>query len=423
MDQKKFIITSLIVYVVGASAAYLGSSIVASSGSGNTSKTNVTTTAGPTVPAEPLTEECPINGAMYGKSAKAKWEKRRPLAVVIENHKESRPQSGISAADVVYEGVSEGGVTRTLSIFYCEDAEPIGPVRSARVHFVNLLREWGQFPLFAHVGGANCNEETGSGCGNGAPADAWSKNGLIAKLGWKVYNDLDQFSIPFPQYYRDYERLPGVATEHTVYASTKKLWDYAAKNRKLTNVDEDGVAWNEEWKPWKFVDEAPMGKRGKVASIEYDFYDTNVAEYGVRWAYDATTNEYSRFNGGKPHTDLNTNSQLTAHNVFVITAPEFAANDDYPGGHVVYDLTGSGDFYGFQNGEVIEGTWEKEDLDSKMVFLDGDGVEVEVVRGNVWISLLPKGNEVTFGAAPKAKATTPASKSKTTTKESTEGVE
>ena len=65
-------------------------------------------------PSEPATEECPINGAMYGKTAKAAWEKRRPLAAVIENHSDSRPQSGISSADVVYEAVSEGGVTRTL---------------------------------------------------------------------------------------------------------------------------------------------------------------------------------------------------------------------------------------------------------------------------------------------------------------------
>lgn len=391
MNQKKLIITSIIIYLIAAIGAYLGTTSIASSSTKTlTQNQNVE----PTIPSEPLTEECPINGAMYGKTAKQKWVKRRPLAVVVENHHEARPQSGISAADVVYEAVAEGGVTRTLSIFYCQDAKTVGPVRSARVHFINLLREWGNNPLYAHVGGANCDETTGSGCGNGAPADAL---GYLRDIEWNFYNDLNQFSIPYPYFYRDYDRLPGVATEHTMYSSTAKLWDYAAKNRKLTNVDEDGVTWDEGWKPWIFVDDAKQNARGTESPIIYDFYDTNVADYGVRWEYDDVNNVYKRFNGGKAHLDYNTNKQLIAKNVIVIEARESSANDDYPGGHVVYKLTGSGPMYAFQNGKVLEGTWEKETLDSKMIFLDAAGKEITIVRGNVWISMIPEGNEVLYG--------------------------
>ena len=348
----------------------------------------------PTIPPEPLTEQCPTNGKMYGKTAKAKWEKRRPLAVVIENHQESRPQSGISNADVVYEGVSEGGVTRTLSIFYCQDAKTVGPVRSARVHFVNLLREWGNSPLYAHVGGANCDKETGSGCGNGAKADAL---GLISKLGWNQYNDLNQFSIPYPYYYRDYDRLPGVATEHTMYASTAKLWDFAAKTRNLTEVDEDGVRWDEDWAPWKFIDDSATSARGSVSVISYNFYDTNTDEYGVLWNYDKATNTYLRTNGGKPHKDYNTSKQLFAKNVILIEAVETAANDDYPGGHIIYNLTSGGKAHIFQKGKKIEGTWSKDTLDDKMMFWDEKDKEISMVRGEVWLSLIPAGNEVYSG--------------------------
>ena len=395
MDQKKLIIISIVVYLVAATGAYLGTSAIASS---STDKTARKETLEPTIPAEPQTEECPLNGAMYGKSAKAKWETRRPLAVVIENHKEARPQSGISSADVVYEAVAEGGVTRTMSIFYCQDAKTVGPVRSARVHFINLLREWGNNPLYAHVGGANCDETTGSGCGNGAPADAL---GYLRDIGWNFYNDLNQFSIPYPYFYRDYDRLPDVATEHTMYSSTAKLWEYAAKNRKLTNVDEEGLPWDKGWTPWTFVDEAKMGARGKESPIAYDFYDTNVAEYGVRWEYDATNNVYKRLNGGKAHLDFNTGKQLVAKNVIVIEAKESSANDDYPGGHVVYRLTGTGPMYAFQNGGVIQGTWEKEELDSKMQFRDTSGKEIPIVRGTVWISMIPEGNDVSYGSKAK----------------------
>jgi hypothetical protein len=392
MTIKQLVASSIIIYICAAGVSYVGARTFGVASVGTPKVASVPTE--PTIPPEPLTEECPTNGKMYGKTAKAKWEKRRPLGVVIENHQESRPQSGISNADVVYEGVSEGGVTRTLSIFYCQDAKTVGPVRSARVHFINLLREWGNSPLYAHVGGANCDKETGSGCGNGAKADAL---GLISKLGWNQYNDMNQFSIPYPYYYRDYDRLPGVATEHTMYASTAKLWEFAAKTRKLTEVDEDGVRWDKGWTPWKFIDDAATSARGSVSVISYNFYDTNTDEFGVLWNYDKATNTYLRTNGGKPHKDYNTNKQLFAKNVILIEAVETAANDDYPGGHVIYNLTSGGKAHIFQNGKKIEGTWSKDTLDDKMIFWDEKDKEISMVRGEVWLSLIPAGNEVYSG--------------------------
>src|SRR3989344_6166892 len=70
-------------------------------------------------PNLPKTEECPINGKMYSKPEKEIWDKRRPITAIIENHTDSRPQSGLSFGDVVYESVAEGGITRFLSVFYC----------------------------------------------------------------------------------------------------------------------------------------------------------------------------------------------------------------------------------------------------------------------------------------------------------------
>lgn len=115
MTIKQLVASSIIIYICAAGVSYVGARTFGVASVGTPKVANVPTE--PTIPPEPLTEECPTNGKMYGKTAKAKWEKRRPLGVVIENHQESRPQSGISNADVVYEGVSEGGVTRTLSIF------------------------------------------------------------------------------------------------------------------------------------------------------------------------------------------------------------------------------------------------------------------------------------------------------------------
>lgn len=78
----------------------------------------------------------------------------------------------------------------------------------------------------------------------------------LKKLGWNLYNDLDQFGVGYPNYWRDYDRLPNVATEHTMYTNTEMLYAFSKEKRKLTNVDKDGVKWNEDFSPWKFKDGA-----------------------------------------------------------------------------------------------------------------------------------------------------------------------
>jgi len=143
---------------------------------------------------KPKTESCPLNGALYSKDQRQWWETHRPLGIMVENHENSRPQSGIIGADVVYEVISEGGITRFLTIFYCRDAGQVGPIRSARTYFLDIISEYGDSPLYVHVGGANTD----------GPANAL---GQIEQYGWVGYNDINQFSVGFPTFWRDYDRL------------------------------------------------------------------------------------------------------------------------------------------------------------------------------------------------------------------------
>ena len=332
---------------------------------------------------EPKTEECPLNGQMLSKTERKIWEGQRPLGIMIENHKEARPQSGLSSADIVYEAVAEGGITRFLAIFYCQNASYVGPVRSARIYFLKFLEGYGQYPLYAHVGGANTD----------GPADAL---GYINELGWSSYNDLNQFSVPFPYFWRDYERLKNVATEHTVYTSTKKLWQYAKDKRKLTNVDEDGVRWDKGFLTWKFEDDAKPADRGTVVKIDFGFWDNLASDFSVIWSYDNKTNSYKRTNGGKPHIDKNTGKVLEAKNIAVIFVKESPANDGYEGGHLLYKNIGGGDMLFFKNGKAIKGTWSKEVDEDQIKFFDNTGVEVSIVRGQVFIEVLPIGNKVKY---------------------------
>ncbi len=335
--------------------------------------------------ALPKTQECPLNGAKYSKQQEAWWKKHRPLGVMIENHEESRPQSGLSFADVVYEAVAEGGITRFLAVFYCQEPGQLGPVRSARTYFIDFLSEYGDNPLYAHVGGAN----------QPGPADAI---GQLSNYGWTAYNDLNQFSIGFPVFWRDYERLGRtVATEHTMYSSAVKLWDYGAKKRELTNKDEDGVEWDEDFTQYSFKDEAGTSDRGKAQSIHVEFWDS-MPNYFVDWKYDPVENVYKRNNGkngGQPHLDKNTNKQLISKNIVALFLRESNANDGYENNaHLLYKTKGSGKANIYMDGKEIKGTWEKDSRTDRTIVSDEDGKEVEFNRGAIWFEILPSDSVV-----------------------------
>lgn len=331
-------------------------------------------------PKLPKTEECPLNGAKYSKQQRQWWEKHRPLGVMIENHEEARPQSGLSSADVVYEAVAEGGITRFLAVFYCQDPGQLGPVRSARTYFIDFLSEYGNYPLYAHVGGANAP----------GPADALSQ---LSQYGWTGYNDLNQFSIGFPVFWRDYERLGRtVATEHTMYSTGTKLWDYAKDKRDLTNVDKDGEEWNTDFESYSFKDDASASDRGKSQSVHAEFWDS-MPNYFVDWIYDPTGNIYKRNNGskgGKPHLDKNAGNQLTAKNVVVLFMRESNANDGYENNaHLLYRTKGTGKASIFIDGKEIKGTWRKKDRTAHIELVDSKGSEIKLNRGNIWFEILP----------------------------------
>lgn len=399
MNKKILIISGVILYILSTGISYAFFSSGVQKDGDNISVTNykapINNNGTNVDTGEPKTEECPLNGELLTKTQKAKWEKRRPLGIMVENHEDARPQSGLSSADVIYEAVAEGGITRFLAIFYCKDASHVGPVRSARIYFVNMLEEYGNDPLYAHVGGAHCNEETGSGCDNGAKADAI---GRIRKLGWYAYNDLDQFGVPFPYYWRDYERLPNRATEHTVYTSTSKLWDYALQKRKLSDVDEKGIAWNADYKQRIFIDGKPSSTP-KATLISFPFWD-NREKYNVTWVYDKTTNTYKRMHGTEDHLDKNTNKAIRSSNVVILYMDESPANDGYDGGqHLLYGTIGDGKALIFQNETVISGTWKKTDYPDRLIVINEDGEEVPFVRGQIFYEILPTGNTVDYSVA------------------------
>jgi len=391
MKNNKLILIILIIaiYLVSAGASYM---IFAKRNTGSVSGNpasltpqNLTKDASGRVTfndKDPKTEVCPINGVMYSQKQKEWWEKHRPLGIMIENSEDARPQSGISFADVTYEAVAEGGITRTLNVFYCQDGGQVGPVRSARTYFLDFISEYGSYPLYAHVGGANTD----------GPADAL---GQIEEYGWGGYNDLNQFSIGFPTFWRDYDRLGhDVATEHTMYSTTSKLWDFAAKNRDLTNIDKKGALWNQDFVAYTFSDTPTVGTiPGK--SIHIEFWE-GYKSYFVDWKYDSATGLYLRNNGGVAHIDKDTNKQLTAKTVVVLSMVESHANDGYENdAHLLYKDKGEGKAMIFINGTEIKGTWQKDSRTDRTLLFDQNGKQIQFARGKIWFEIVPTTGTVT----------------------------
>src|SRR3989304_5057914 len=219
----------------------------------------------------PKTEVCPVNGAMYSKPVKEIWESRRPLTAIIENHADARPLSGISRADVVYEAVAEGGITRFLGGLYCDAAASdfrLAVIRSARVYFINWAAEYGTDPIFLHWGGANniCNNCYGGVKERGKIATEVDAFKLLDKIGWRngAYgNDMDgQSNLGYPALKRLPNRLTDekdAAIEHQPTAFVNEIFKEAEK-RCFTNKDSEGNAWNENFRQWNFVDEKPVSE-------------------------------------------------------------------------------------------------------------------------------------------------------------------
>lgn len=385
-------IAGLAIYLVFTGLSFAGFTTFGKTIFRSLTPTKVTDVAGkPTAgfdidPSIPRTEACPINGKLYTKQEKTTWDKRRPLAVMIENHEDSRPQSGLSRADVVYESVAEGGISRFMGIFYCGASAKslsLAPVRSARTYFLPWVLEYDA--LYNHVGGAGrCEDPT---------VDERAK--ALCQIDIYKIKDMDQFGISFPTCYRNYDRLDHeVATEHTMVCATDKLYTLAA-TRGWTNVDAKGVSWDKSFVSWKFKDDAKEGDRGDAPAITFVAWKGYEKSYGVQWVYDKLANTYKRLNSGVPHIDLENKEQLSAKAIVIMFAKETGPVDEHM--HLLYGNIGSGEGIFFQDGKNTKIVWKKETRNARTLFFDATtNKEMSINKGQLWIEMLPIGTPVAY---------------------------
>lgn len=289
---------------------------------------------------------CPLDGRQIKSESLIK---RRPLVVKVENLSEARPQSGLDKADIIYEAVAEGGITRFAAVYLCQDAEEIGPVRSARLQDIDFVREFDG--LFAHCGGSD------------AYIDA-SKAGMA---------DMDEFAYE-GAYWRSDERY----APHNLYTSTKKLREAAQKAGFEREVPLRG---------YLFKKNAPGKNKALSIKIPYP------AACDVQYTYDVKTNTYLRSVAGEPHTDKVTGAQLAPKNV-IIQYISYSYSDDGEeygmGDRRMMELVGEGRAQIFLDGDMIEGRWTKASASEPTIFTDAAGQEIKFNRGQIWISIVPE---------------------------------
>lgn len=335
-------------------------------------------------PSVPRDQICPLSGVKYTKVESDIYDKRRPLAVMIENSDDSRPQSGLSRADIVYEAVAEGWITRMMGLFYCNtplENIVFAPVRSARTYFVDWVSEYDA--LYNHVGGAGrCSDPT---------VDERAK--ALCQIDRYGIKDLDQFGIGYPDCYRNPDRLDHpVATEHTMVCFSENLYKIAEK-REWTNVDEKGISWNKNFEPWEFKDDATAGGQGTVKSVKITFAE-GYDKYIAQWDFDSTTNSYLRSTGGVKHLDLETGEQLFTKNVVVQLTKLTGPVDEHA--HILYTTIGSGKALIFSDGKVTVGTWSKKSRIGRTQYFDNTGKEMVFNRGPIWIEIVPTEQQVSY---------------------------
>jgi len=394
----KIIISLVLTFFFSAGLAY---AVVPSSGGGLLSPVTENTTDKKTAgfaqfADEPKTEACPLNGKLYTKSEKTLWEAKRPILAMIENDIHARPQSGLASADIVYEAVAEGGITRFMGVFYCgaqADVAKVAPVRSARIYFVNIAAEYNT-PIYMHVGGGNCSKDEASGqCTSNKKAFALEE---LVKLGWRKSggNDFDTIGdIGIPVMKRDYERLGAgveIATEHTYVGYLSYAWKEAEK-RGYNHLMPTGKTWISGMKLWTVGANDLTGQPAQ--NIKYDFW-SNYKDFTVEWKYDPTIKEYLRNQGSVAHIDLETGKQISTANVIVQFAKEEGPLDEHK--HMFYTVIGQGTGLFFSNGQAIQVNWKKTSQTSRTIFTDLSGKEITFNPGAIWISILPIGNKVVY---------------------------
>lgn len=273
---------------------------------------------------------------------------RRPIAVMLAADPETRPLSGISEADIVFEmPVTPNGITRFMAVFQCNNPGEIGSIRSAREDFIPLTMGLGS--IYVHWGG---------------------EKSVLGKLDNRITENIDGLKYDGTVFYRK----KGMPMPHNGFTGLERLIDQSEKLGY--NFDDKFSGYSRGEKDFQ----------KNISNLTGEITINYPVPYDVKWVYDDQKKEYLRFRDEKPELDKNNNQQVSARVVVILKTNSRYISKDY-----ISVVTQGGGEAMFYQGEVSSGgKWQKDSsrLDSKLYFYDNDGKEMEFLPGKMWIEIV-----------------------------------
>ena len=301
-----------------------------------------TTTAAPsTTEAEEAGPVYPLTGLPAGENAA-----RPALAIKIDNHPKARPQVGINEADLVFEEVVEGNITRFVGVFHSQDADPIGPVRSARTSDIQILGAFERI-LFANSGG---------------------NFGTLARVDEAPYLVNANVNALPSLYYRERSRVG----PHNLFSNTSALID------SIPDVAPPNPIFT-------FGDDLDGGR--PVSRVDIDYGGTQVS-----FEWDAGLEGWARTENGTPAADAD-DDRIAPTNL-VILETEYGRSPADAGSPEAI-VTGTGTAHVLTDGTRREGTWTRPEPTAVPELTAADGSPLALRPGTVWVAM-PRPQHVAF---------------------------
>ena len=296
-----------------------------------------------------------IRSYLTGKWVDKSIGERRPIAVMLNNIEAAQPMSGTSKADVFYECVVEGSLTRMMGIFEdWDDLNKIGSVRSCRNYFVYYALEFDS--IYCHYG-------------QSAYAMPLLKQDFVNNLsGLSSEGDT--------VFYRTTDRVE----PHNAYASAKGI----KKGIEMKGYDTN---YSSDYKG-KFT----FAKDGEtIVPDSDDAYKATHVETGYLinkpwFDYNEKDGKYYRFQYGDKQVDGENNEQLAVDNV-ILQYSSWEQVDDK--GYLGFDCHSGGYMTYITHGMARNGTWIRFDGDQGSVrYFDSEGKEIVINQGKTWICII-----------------------------------
>ncbi len=283
----------------------------------------------------------------------------RPIAIMINNIKQSLPQEGVSDMDILIECLVEGSITRLMGI--CSDyksIDTVGSIRSSRPYYLDFAQAFDA--IYCHVGGST---------------QAYSE---IASRKIDHLDDLTK--DPMNIFYRDPERLKIMALEHTMMTTGEGLVKSIEHLNYRTALREGYVY------PFSFAQEGSSTQVGTNDALHV--YLPISGYQNVDYVYNGESKEYLRYQyNGQKHVDANNDKQLSFKNLIVLFCDTKVADSV---GHLEITTTGTGTGYLVSEGKYTAITWSRTDRDGNLTLTDtATGKPIVINRGKTAINVCP----------------------------------